>query len=276
MVNIKNTIFIFLAFFSCVDTQFQSPEILCEEVKIKRTTTLKHIKTLVRYGGYTFKNEAIISGYVISSDEFGNYYKRLVLQDNFKNPTAGITLLIDEKYLYTKYPLGQKIYIKLKGLTLNYEGKNIVLGKIYNSKTEGIASLELEKYVIRSCEKKILIPQKISYENIGNYENIPLQTLVRVENVQFQKTDWGKTFAGKKDTRYSLKVFDNDCNDTGGIVLETSKYASFASHPLPEKKGTLTGILNRKVEKKGKVTHDFKFLTIRTSEDFLQKNESCF
>ena len=276
MANIKNIIFLFLAFFSCVDTQFQSPEIICEEVKIKPTTTLKYIKTLVRFGGYTFKNEAIITAYVISSDEFGNYYKRIVLQDNFKNPTAGITLLVDEKYLYTKYPLGQKIYIQLKGLTLNYEGKNIVLGKIYSSRTEGIASLELEKYIIRSCKKETLIPQKISFENIANYANIPLQTLISVENVQFEKKDWGKTYAGKKDTKYFLKVLDNGCAKISGIPLETSKYANFASNLLPEKKGTITGILSRKIERTGSLTFDFRFLTMRKPKDFAEKNENCF
>ena len=119
----------FFVNFGCITTDFNSPKVTCKEVHINPTTTLKHIKSLVRFGGYNFRNDEIITAYVISTDKSGNEYKRLVLQDALENPSAGIGLLIDKKSLYAKYPIGQKIYLKLKGLTLNYYMKKHRTGK---------------------------------------------------------------------------------------------------------------------------------------------------
>ena len=45
---------------------------------------------------YTFLNtETFIEGFVISSDEAGNFYKKLIIQDRAANPTSGIQILID-------------------------------------------------------------------------------------------------------------------------------------------------------------------------------------
>ena len=42
-----------------------------------------------------------MEGYVISSDEGGNYFEELILQDNPVNPTVGIRILIDVNPLFT-------------------------------------------------------------------------------------------------------------------------------------------------------------------------------
>ena len=260
---------------ACITTNFEPPDIVCQEVALEPTTTLKQARFSVRYGGYTFRNDEVIAAYVISSDEFGNQYKRLVLQDNFKNPSAGISLLVDKKYLYTKYPIGQKIYIKLKGLTVNYEGKDVVLGKVYGSRTEGIANLELDTYIVRSCEKSKMIPQNFSFENINNFSKAPMQTLVSVENIQFEKTSLGKTYAGKKLTRHTLNVLDENCAVKNTIFIETSNYASFAGSPVPKEKGTIIGILSQKTEKVKDLKITYLILTIRGLKDFQPKEKNC-
>ena len=53
-----------------------------------------------------------MSGYVISSDEGGNFFKEIVLQDKASNPRAGITVQVDVNPLYTFYEFGRKLYIK--------------------------------------------------------------------------------------------------------------------------------------------------------------------
>ena len=43
---------------------------------------------------YTFRDTGLyMEAFVISTDEGGNFYKELVLQDKAQNPTAGILLL---------------------------------------------------------------------------------------------------------------------------------------------------------------------------------------
>ena len=58
--------------------------------------------------------DEIIRGYVISNDEAGNFYKQLVLQDE----TGGIEMRIDIVDLFSVYPPGRQVYVRLKGLWL--------------------------------------------------------------------------------------------------------------------------------------------------------------
>jgi len=44
-----------------------------------------------------------MEGYVISSDEGGNFFEEIILQDKAENPTVGIKLLIDVNPLFTSY-----------------------------------------------------------------------------------------------------------------------------------------------------------------------------
>ncbi|MEG0697613.1 MAG: DUF5689 domain-containing protein, partial [Algoriella sp.] len=61
-------------------------------------------------------DDLILEAYVISSDETGNIYKTISIQDNPTNPTVGTQIEINAGNLYNDYPLGSKIQIRLKGL----------------------------------------------------------------------------------------------------------------------------------------------------------------
>lgn len=73
-------------------------------------------------------NDQFIEGFVISSDEAGNYFEELIIQDAIENPTAGIKILIDNSPLFTTYAIGQRVYIKLDGLTAGLSNGVPVLG----------------------------------------------------------------------------------------------------------------------------------------------------
>src|SRR5690606_21808649 len=59
-----------------------------------------------------------INGYVISSDEGGNFFEEMLIQNSPNNPNAGVKILIDVNPLYTIFEIGRKVYVKLDGLTL--------------------------------------------------------------------------------------------------------------------------------------------------------------
>ncbi|WP_284460424.1 DUF5689 domain-containing protein, partial [Chryseobacterium sp.] len=55
----------------------------------------------------TPNNEAddlYLVGYVSSTDETGNIYKTIYVQDALENPTQGFTVSVDAVSTYTKYP----------------------------------------------------------------------------------------------------------------------------------------------------------------------------
>ena len=56
---------------------------------------------------YVFsETDTWMEAYVVSSDEGGNFYKELVLQDKPENPIAGILLLVDDNSLFETYNFG--------------------------------------------------------------------------------------------------------------------------------------------------------------------------
>ncbi|MEI2750497.1 MAG: DUF5689 domain-containing protein [Ferruginibacter sp.] len=69
-------------------------------------------------------DDVIISGVVVANDKSGNFYKQLFIQDS----TGAMQLLLDANSLYVTYPVGRKVYIKCKGLTLSDQNNNMATG----------------------------------------------------------------------------------------------------------------------------------------------------
>ncbi len=69
-------------------------------------------------------DDLVISGKVISSDESGNVYKSLFIQDgSFEDGTRAAIELRLFASNYTKYPIGSTVYVKLQGLSIgDYRG----------------------------------------------------------------------------------------------------------------------------------------------------------
>ena len=102
---------------SCVqDDDFETPNLTFEEPDITNLLEISDLKgDLIQEqdnGGtldyddesttynYSFNTDDIyVSGYVVSSDEAGNFFEEIVIQDKAENPTVGIKVLIN---LYIK------------------------------------------------------------------------------------------------------------------------------------------------------------------------------
>ena len=81
--------------------------------------TVKELKDMYKSSPVNITDNIYIKAQVISSDQSGNLYRTMYLQD----ATAGIELKIGTRNLYNDYKLGQWVYVKLKDLTLgDYNG----------------------------------------------------------------------------------------------------------------------------------------------------------
>ena len=91
---------------SCVKTDdFETPNAEMDDFQFNgNTTNIAAVKNLFDPENndiYTFsETETYMEAYVVSSDEGGNFYKELVLQDRPANPTAGILILVDDNSLF--------------------------------------------------------------------------------------------------------------------------------------------------------------------------------
>ena len=99
--------FIGLCVSSCVqDDEFDIPEIYFEEPNINVNTSIQAV--IAMYGGF----EPVLIGdgnstplyfeaYVVSSDESGNFYKQLIVQDKAENPIAGISIATEATNMFS-------------------------------------------------------------------------------------------------------------------------------------------------------------------------------
>ena len=137
-------LFIFIASFvvmGCVhDDKYNDPDLTgyqCLDITPNAENTLityKKVKELYKITNgektYVFPENSTdyIEGYVSSSDETGNIYKTIYIQNALENPTEGFVLSVDAVSTYTRFPQGSKVYIKLKGLAVGTYGELIQLG----------------------------------------------------------------------------------------------------------------------------------------------------
>src|SRR6476620_10036510 len=134
-----------------------------------------------------------ISGIVIADDRSGQFYKTIVIQDS----TGGISVKLDGYDLYTNYPIGRMIFIKVKGLYLGDYNKLVEIGAgIDNSGSSPdlapLTSKLFNQYIIKGTLNNSVAPKAVKVADLNDsYQN----TLIQFDNFEFSATDTSKTFA---------------------------------------------------------------------------------
>ena len=248
------------------DQNFKVPEVSCVPPVLKVNTTIGEIKALYQGAVTQIKEEFIIEGYVVSSDEKGNFYRTLHFQNSPENPTDGLQLDVDIQNLHTNYPIGSKIIINTQGLYLdNYNGV-LKIGGLYPQANGGVAvgrlsSVLTKKALFVSCDAPVsMIPKLVKIEDLND---AMINTLIAFERVEIAPDSHCQPYAlPAKNT----SVLVQDC--TGNtIILRNSGYADFQSELLPTGSGKLQAVL-------GKYNNDFQ-LTIRDTNDVNLDGDRC-
>ncbi|MDD3721174.1 MAG: DUF5689 domain-containing protein [Lutibacter sp.] len=272
------SIVVIITFSTCVkDGDFETPNVDCTEPQLTATTSIQQVKEMYTFGGAKIiETDIIIEGYVVSSDKSGNIYKSISIQDKPENPTAAIKISINQTNIYTKYNVGRKIYVKLKGLAVGYSFGSVQIGVATGDGLEGILGSELDKYILRSCEVVEIIPKKVAISDLNKQM---LEMLIEIENVQFKASDLGKSYGNTDNTATVNRVLesvDNSCNFLEEVVLRNSGYASFKNNLLPEGKGSVVAIFSNYYDDFQlylRDTGDVKFTETRCDEsDSFQPN----
>lgn len=216
------------------------------EVNIVANTTIDGLKAYHTSPG-TFDlitDDVIISGVVVANDKSGNFYKQLFIQDS----TGAMQLLLDANSLYVTYPVGRKVYIKCKGLTLSDQNNNMALGVKavvggLNS-LEGIPGALINQYVIGSTLNNNVEPATVTLADLGtSMNNRYINSLVKLENYEFITGDTSKTYSDTSAYKSTQnRLISLGCGSGLQTVVRTSAYASFAGLRLPKGNGSITAI----------------------------------
>lgn len=197
---------------------------------------------------YVFPDNAtdILEGYVSSSDESGNIYKTIYIQDDPTNPTQGLTISVDAVSTYTKYPQGSKVYIKLNGLAIGkYNASSPVqLSKMVNGSFDRIPEADLATHIFKSCTvRKAITPKVMTLADMKTANDQYIGVLVQVNDAEFDAKALCSTYAPDGVT-VDRQINDPTTSVTTRIV-RNSGYASFANQILPSGKGKFIGILSK-------------------------------
>ena len=245
-------LFIAASFTSCVDDKdFDTPQISCDNSfisKISEDNIILFKNVVESYTGsfYSFTSENnYFIGYVVSNDLDGNYYKELYIQDKVENPTYSIKLNIDMRGLYTRYPIGSKLYINTKGLAIDKSRGELIIGEDINGALKSIRKKIAERNIHRACDIETIVAKEINSST--EIDESLLGMYIQLKDVQFDFNlfnDGNKTYVDPADSYDSHRkiVF---CSDESVITLETSTYASFGETKLPYAKFDITGVLSR-------------------------------
>ncbi|WP_029033922.1 DUF5689 domain-containing protein [Salinimicrobium terrae] len=194
----------------------------------------------------TFDQDLILEAYVVSSDEAGNFYKELVVQDKPQDPTAGINIKVNMGSYYQFYNFGRKIYINLNGLSVGLANGVAALGVAEGQQIVNIPQSMVSHHLTRSSEVVEIEPKVIQASEFNdNLENL----YVQINNVQFNKllTDPQRTatYAAEQNDEFDGERLVESCKGDFPFILSTSTYADFAALKLPSGSGNVRGILTR-------------------------------
>lgn len=199
----------------------------------------------------TYGADEAIEGYVISSDEAGNFYQKIYIQNEDK--TKGVTVAINKTGLYTDFPLGAKVQLRLKGLTSQVNNGGVDFGsgifQANNGRTsvgrmsEAIAKNHLfDKGGVRKTLAE-LAKADASINTLKVEANV--NQLITLKGVHFKTEDVGKKMHQKaNDARQGT---DYTLTDAQGntIPFRTSRYAKFKDEKVPAGTLDITGVLTK-------------------------------
>lgn len=203
----------------------------------------------------TFETKQYLEGYVVSNDEFGNFFEEIIIQDNLENPTTGIRILIDENPLFTRFEIGRKIYVNLKDLSVGISNGVLSLGIGGGTFLEAVPAPRLDgDFIIRSTEVGTLVPLELDMNNLPSLTDDEdgfrlTNRLIKLNNVQFNRNDvLGDnpiTYAGEENDEFDGERTLESCDSGSTITFSTSTFADFKSISLPAGRGSITGILTK-------------------------------
>jgi len=207
---------------SCVkDDDYSIPDISITEPNISQDqiTTFNAIKSLyeqaVNNGNSTViiddDIDLYIEGYVISSDKSGNFFEELIIQNKIddsnpdNDPRLGFKVDINVSSLSDTYQFGQKVYVKMTGLTIGESNGVITIGKGNAASVNQIQAAEYKDIIIRSNDI-VTIEPKIS--NLASLSERDQNTLIQLNNMQLNRFELGATYASESIQAFLVEILE--------------------------------------------------------------------
>ena len=192
------------------------------------------------------ENNQYMEGYVISSDEGGNFFEELLIQDKSENPTIGIKVLIDVNPLFIRYEVGRKVYIKLNGLSVGITNGVLTIGALNGDSVDKIPAPSEQDFILRSAQTANLVPLPLAF---SEFTNDKTNLFVFIEDAQFNRAqatgDNPFSYASEPADQFDGERILESCETGSTTIFSTSTFADFKSLTLPSGRGSMSAILTK-------------------------------
>ncbi|MBR5029873.1 MAG: choice-of-anchor J domain-containing protein [Muribaculaceae bacterium] len=246
-----NALLLMIVAVSC-NEDFDTPPMVVPHAEHQANMTIADFKAKYWQDARNFidtcKEDTYIHGWVTSSDEEGNIYKHLYIQDE----TAGLGISIDANSIYSTYRVGQEIVISMKDFWIGKYNGEYLIGKPewYAAQSvweAGRMTLDMFKEHaeingLPNLEK--IAPVEVNIADVVGHSDRETQLkyqgqFVIIRNVEWEGADGELPFSesGSSTTRVLKDEEGNTLN------VSNSNYANFRGDPLPVGKGDVQGIL---------------------------------
>lgn len=250
---------------SSCDREFDAPPDYVDP-NLTPTMTIAELKAAHVAGQVeSLTEDDIIAGIVVADDKSGNFYKQICIQD----ATGGITIRMDGLNLYANYPVGRRVYIKLKGLFMgDYAGLIQLGGSLDDSdpsflNVAPIASNLFDTYIVKGSVNNPVTPTVVS--SVAALNDSYQSMLIQLDDFEFVPADTSKTYANAA-TQSAVNLNVKGCTGSN-IIIRTSGFANFAGVNVPNGNGKLLAIYTR--------FNSTKQLVIRDTSDVQFTGDRC-
>lgn len=214
-------------------------------------------------------DDAIIEGIVSCDDRSGNYYQQIAIQD----ATGGVLLRLAGNNHFNNYPVGRKIFVKLKGLYLGQYNGTLQFGGGIDAPFAAAGGVTLlasnlqDQHIIKGALNQPLVPKVVNVSQLTtNLQDEHVSTLIKLVGFEFASTELGKNYA---DDGFSGNRTIQGCSNpsTNRIILRTSNFSNFATVAVPQGNGDIIGIYS--------FFGSTKQFTIRDTTDVMFNGPRC-
>ncbi len=188
----------------------------------------------------------VISGRVISSDEAGNIYKSLVIQD----ATGALAMSINANSLFNRYRIGQEVVVDVTDMYIGKYSSLQQLGFPDYSSSYGWQATFMPYEFFEAHASLNGLPEPAMIDTISvtipalssTAEGLRMMQsrLIRINNVHFEEGGQA-AFCSAHKINTNRTLLDENGNS---IIVRTSGYARFWSEPLPAGNFDIVGILS--------------------------------
>ncbi len=239
---------IILSFISCTVKQEELSPVFLSESLPAANTSLEAVRSRVLQSENGFdlfsteEDSLWLHAYVISSDEGGNFYKELYVQDQPESPTVGARILLDRTALSDVFLPGRKVAILLNGLGAGFKSNVLTIGEYQGNDIGEVAQFLIDAHCQLTDSLHLMIPKEV---HLASLKDEDIGQWVQINEVQFALDAVGKTFSGEAFDEFDGERRLTQCSDQRSILMSTSTFADYKSIVLPDSAGTICGVLTK-------------------------------